>query len=111
MLFYLFPRIYNIRKYICQINNKLHSLINTRFVIGNVSGQNSLIKVILINDKMRDTTAGNMKNITPESGQMTVPRWLHKAPSNGPNIKPRENAAPIQALKINKKQFKTKTVN
>ena len=71
----------------------------TRLLIANVSGQYWLIKAILINDKISETTAGKTKNITVDFGQYAIPHWLHKAPSNGPNIKPSEKAAPIHALK------------
>ncbi len=73
----------------------------TRFAIGNVSGQNLLINPILINDKTSETVAGKIKKLTDEFGQYVIPHWLHIAPSNGPKIKPRENAAPIHACNNN----------
>lgn len=41
----------------------------TRFEIGNVSGQNLLINPILINDKKSETLAGKIKKLTDEFGQ------------------------------------------
>jgi hypothetical protein len=41
----------------------------TRFEIGNVSGQNLLINPILINDKTSETLAGKIKKLTDEFGQ------------------------------------------
>lgn len=43
--------------------------ILTRFEIGNVSGQYCIIKIILINDSISETTAGKIKNIVVNFGQ------------------------------------------
>jgi hypothetical protein len=53
---------------------------------------------MLINDSVSEMTAGTMKKVTVEVGQYVAPKWLQIAPSNGPKMKPSENAAPIHAF-------------